>query len=204
MKLAWSIGLALALLMPAAAFAQPAAAPAQPAPAAPAEMISTFRLAHGQGRVTLDSKLTEIAHDQAEAMAAKDVLSHEVLGPFVSRVAPAHAGQAAENVAYGNDGFPKTLTQWINSPGHLKNLLMPGASRVGVASARSAATRRTYWAMVIAGGYEKAAPQRPAKKAAAKSAAKPGAKSAGKAAPKPTPQHAPRDACHVKLLGLCL
>ncbi|ABD88337.1 CAP domain-containing protein [Rhodopseudomonas palustris] len=203
MKLACSMGVALALLLPAAALAQPAAAPAAPAPAGPAEMISNFRLAHGEGRVTLDLKLTQIAHDQAAAMAAKDVLSHEVLGPFVNRVAPARAGQAAENVAYGNDGFPKTLEQWIHSPGHLKNLLMPGASRVGVASARSAATRRTYWAMVIAGGYEKTQPPRSAKKPAPKTAPKTAAKTAATSAPKAASQP-PRESCRMKLLGLCL
>ncbi|HEY0329599.1 MAG TPA: CAP domain-containing protein [Rhodopseudomonas sp.] len=225
MKSAWSIGAALWLAWSAGAAAQPAdvtppaaipdaAVAAQPAPAAPAEMISSFRLAHGLGRVTLDAKLTQIAHEQAAAMAAKDVLSHEVLGPFTSRVAPAHAGQAAENVAYGNDGFPKTLTQWINSPGHLRNLLMPGASRVGVASARSSATRRTYWAMVIAGGYDKPEPRakKPAPKTAPKTSDKksdkPSGKSSGKTSLNPTPstpsQQSSREACRVKLLGLCL
>ena len=50
--------------------------------------------------------------------------------------------------------FPKTLDQWINSSGHRKNLLLPGATRVGVASVKSAKTGRMYWAMVIAGDYE--------------------------------------------------
>lgn len=60
-------------------------------------------------------------------------------------------------MAYGHEGFKKSLDQWIASSGHRKNLLLPKASRVGVASARSA-TSRTYWAMVIAGDYEKPRP----------------------------------------------
>jgi hypothetical protein len=87
-------------------------------------------------------------------MAAKDVLDHEVLGSFSSRIAPAKSGRAAENIAYGYDSFDKTLNQWIGSSGHRKNLLLHKASRVGVASAKSATSSRTYWAMVIAGGYE--------------------------------------------------
>ena len=87
-------------------------------------------------------------------MATKDRLDHDVLGSFNSRVGPAGAGRAAENIAYGYDGFPKTLDQWINSSGHRKNLLLPGATRVGVASVKSAKTGRMYWAMVIAGDYE--------------------------------------------------
>ena len=122
--------------------------------ASPAEMISDFRLKQGEGRVTMDSTLNRIALDQAKAMAAKEKLDHEVLGSFNSRVAPARAGRAAENIAYGYDSFQKTLGQWIDSPGHRKNLLLHKASRVGVASARSP-NSRTYWAMVIAGDYEK-------------------------------------------------
>ena len=84
------------------------------AAANPAQMISDFRLKHGEKRVTLDAALTRIAHDQAQAMAAKDQLDHDVLGRFNSRVGPAGAGRAAENIAYGYDSFPKTLDQWIN------------------------------------------------------------------------------------------
>src|ERR1700733_222740 len=84
----------------------------------PADMISSFRLQHGEGRVTADPVLGRIAHEQAAAMAAKDVLDHDVLGRFSSRVAPSGSGQAAENIAYGYDSFPKTLNQWIDSSGH--------------------------------------------------------------------------------------
>jgi uncharacterized protein YkwD len=118
-------------------------------------MISDFRLKHGEGRVTMDATLNGIAKDQAKAMAAKDTLDHDVLGSFTSRIARANAGRAAENIAYGYDNFEKTLAQWIASSGHRRNLLLPRASRVGVASATSAATHHTYWAMEIAGDYEK-------------------------------------------------
>ncbi len=129
---------------------------ATPAGAAesPAEQISAFRLKHGEVRVVRDATLDAIARDQARAMAAKDDLSHEVLGPFARRIAPARAGRAAENIAYGYDSFEKTLQQWIDSSGHRKNLLLHNASRVGIASARDASGKRTYWAMVIAGDYE--------------------------------------------------
>lgn len=122
---------------------------------APADQISAFRLKHGEIRVTRDATLDRIAADQARAMAAKDELSHETLGPFTRRVAPSQAGRAAENIAYGYDVFDKTLGQWINSPEHRKNLLLHNATRVGIASAKTASGKRTYWAMVIAGDYEK-------------------------------------------------
>src|SRR5271154_6499835 len=129
------------------------AAPAMAAES-PAELISSFRLKHGEVRVVRDAILDRIALEQARAMAAKDQLSHEVLGSFTGRIAPARAGRAAENIAYGYESFEKTLGQWIDSSGHRKNLLLHNASRVGVASARDASGKRTYWAMVIAGDYE--------------------------------------------------
>jgi len=129
------------------------AAPAMAAES-PAEQISSFRLKHGEVRVVRDATLDRIAMEQARAMAAKNNLSHDALGPFNRRVAPAGAGRAAENIAYGYDSFEKTLGQWIDSSGHRRNLLLHNASRVGIASARDASGKRTYWAMVIAGDYE--------------------------------------------------
>jgi len=168
------------------------AAPAMAAES-PAELISSFRLKHGEIRVVRDATLDRIALEQARAMAAKDHLGHEVLGPFAGRIAPARAGRAAENIAYGYEGFEKTLGQWIESSGHRKNLLLHNASRVGVASAKGASGKRTYWAMVIAGDYE---PKPKGKRdreplVAVKHEAKPSSRSKS-------------DGCHIKVLSLCI
>ena len=80
----------------------------------PAELISNYRLKHGEVRVTRDATLDRIAMEQARAMAAKDHLSHDALGPFARRMAPSGAGRAAENIAYGYESFEKTLGQWID------------------------------------------------------------------------------------------
>jgi len=142
-------------------------------------MISNYRVRHGEGRVTADRKLNQIAQEQAAAMAAKETLDHSVLAPFSSRMANSGSDRAAENIAYGYDNFAKTLEQWIDSAGHRKNLLLPGASRVGLASSKSA-TGRTYWAMVIAGGSKRTPPaKRVAKRQAGQS-------------------------CTIAILGLCL
>ena len=161
----------------------------------PAELISSFRLKNGEVRVVRDSILDRIAMDQARAMAAKDDLSHDALGPFNRRVAPAGAGRAAENIAYGYDNFEKTLGQWIDSSGHRKNLLLHNASRVGIASAKNASGKRTYWAMVIAGDYE------PKGKSKGKKDKEPLVAVKREAAPASKPKSS---GCHVKLLGLCI
>ena len=154
------------------------------AQSSPASLISEFRAKQGEGSVVIDATLNRIALDQAKAMAARDKLDHDVLGSFNSRMAPAKAGRAAENIAYGYEDFKRTLDQWINSSGHRKNLLLPKASRVGIASAKSASSK-TYWAMVIAGDYEKPRP------AAGK---KTGAKSESKK---------PARSCRMTVLGIC-
>ena len=169
------------------------AAPAMAAES-PAELISGFRLKHGEVRVVRDATLDRIALEQAQAMAAKNELSHEVLGPFTRRIAPARAGRAAENIAYGYDSFEKTLGQWIDSSGHRKNLLLSNASRIGIASARDASGKRTYWAMVIAGDYE-TKPKGKKRDSEPVVAVKREAKSSGP--PKSS-------GCTIKLLGLCI
>ena len=98
------------------------------------------------------------------------------------------ASANGENIAYGYDNFAKTLVQWIESTEHRKNLLLHGASRVGIAHAESLKTHRVYWAMEIAGGYERHGATIAKRSAAAR------------ATPKP---HLTSD-CRIKLLGLCL
>jgi hypothetical protein len=177
MKSALPISLWLTLVLCGSAFAQPA-------PASPAEMISNYRVQHGEGPVTSDATLNRIAHEQAAAMASKDLLDHNsALAPFASRVAAAKSQQSAENIAYGYDNFPKTLDMWIDSPAHQKNLLMPGALKVGVASAKSPKTHRTYWAMVITSGER--------------------SQSASASAHRTAPRRG-EEACRMKILGLCL
>jgi hypothetical protein len=173
----------------------------------PAELISSYRLKHGEVRVTRDVTLDRIAMEQARAMAARDHLSHDALGPFSRRMAPSGAGRAAENIAYGYDSFEKTLGQWIDSSEHRKNLLLPRATRVGIASARDASGKRTYWAMEIAGDYEK--PGRGKDKGKGKEKGRVvagGPTGEGPVVKREVVATGKRAAskCHINLLGLCL
>ena len=116
-----------------------------------AEMISKYRHEHGLSSVKTDPELTKAAERQAKAMAASGIMDHGVAGPFASRVAGLHTGEAAENIAAGTKTWADTLRMWEHSPGHNANLLQSKADSVGVAMARNDQTRyKTYWAMVIA------------------------------------------------------
>ena len=78
------------------------------------------------------------------------------------------------------------------SSGHRKNLLLHNASRVGVASAKDASGKRTYWAMLIAGDYE----PKPDKR---RRNAEPLVAVKRDVAPVERPK-----GCHIKLLSLCI
>jgi uncharacterized protein YkwD len=115
-------------------------------------MISQYRREHGLSTVRIDpQQLTAVAERQARAMAASGIMDHNVAGPFASRVAGLHTGEAAENIAAGTKTWADTLRMWQNSPGHNANLLQSKADSVGVAVVRNdQTTYKTFWALVIA------------------------------------------------------
>jgi uncharacterized protein YkwD len=120
-----------------------------------ASMISQYRRAHGLSGVSTDARLTGIAERQARAMAGSGVMGHGVAGPFAARIAGANAGLAGENIAAGTKSFAETFRLWRSSAGHNANLLLPGATRVGIAVAYGGQTRnKAFWAMEIAGAAE--------------------------------------------------
>ena len=79
----------------------------------------------GEGSVAISPALTRIAQEQANAMAVGDLLDHNVLTPFSSRMSRRHFNRAAENIAYGHADFASTLKQWTNFSEHRANLLLP-------------------------------------------------------------------------------
>jgi hypothetical protein len=130
-------------------------------PAAAAAMLTAYRAAHGLGAVRLDTALTAMAQRQADAMVAANELSHDVAGSFSSRVLTSHINtpRAAENVGGGYYSLEEAFTGWRNSSGHNANLLMPQATRFGIAIAKDPRTSlRVYWAMEVAAEPEKKPP----------------------------------------------
>lgn len=127
-------------------------------PAAATRMLTTYRARSGLGPVRLDPALTAMAQRQADAMARADSLSHEVGGSFSSRVNAAGLDtvRAGENLGGGYYSTEDAFADWQRSSGHNANLLMPQATRFGIALAKDPATQYgTYWAMVVAAEPEK-------------------------------------------------
>ena len=111
----------------------------------PVVLISAFRQQHGQGPVAISGVLTRIAQEQANAMAARDLLDHDLLAPFAHRMGRSRFKRGAENIAFGHADFAGTLKQWTNSSGHRANLLLRGAKWIGVAHASTPAELIGQW-----------------------------------------------------------
>jgi uncharacterized protein YkwD len=113
--------------------------------------ISHYRVTHGQTPVYADAALMRLAREQSNNMANRDKLEHDAVSSFERRIGKTSVTHAAENIAIGNSDFKRTLDAWIKSGEHRKNLLLPGATKIGVDWAE--ATHKgysRYWTMIIA------------------------------------------------------
>jgi len=120
------------------------------APAA-AAMISGYRANNGLGSVTVDPELMKLAEAQARAMAANDKLDHSVVRDFGSRIAGYKSKVAAENIGAGYHTLAEAFSGWRDSPPHRQNMLLQGASRIGIAAAYAPKSKyRVFWALILA------------------------------------------------------
>ena len=111
--------------------------------------VNEYRQKHGLTPVRTDPMVVQVAQEQSDAMAKQHRLEHDAAGDFGTRTKVIRgAKSAAENIAYGRSDFQRTLQQWINSPGHNKNLLMRSGKRMGVGVA-SSSKGVPYWTFVI-------------------------------------------------------
>lgn len=121
---------------------------------AAASMLSDYRRANGQPAVTADPTLTEMARKQARRMAEIDKLTHDPGGRgFVERLKASNydAGRAAENIGAGYHTLAEAFSGWRDSPSHKKNMLLPGATRFGIATAYAPGSKyKVFWALVLA------------------------------------------------------
>jgi uncharacterized protein YkwD len=126
---------------------------------AAASMFSDYRRLNGLPAVEADPALVEIARDQARRMAAVDRVTHDPGGRgFVDRLKASNypAARAAENVGAGYHTLAEAFSGWRDSPSHNKNMLLPAATRFGIASAYAPNSKyKVFWALVLA---EPAAP----------------------------------------------
>lgn len=117
------------------------------------EMIPAMnaeRTARGLAPLEPDAKLAEAAAVHAQEMARKGYLSHSSQDGRSMADRVRNAGFrycfAAENIAFGQRDVAETVTAWMGSAGHRRNLLAGDATRAGAAVATAGGRR--YWVAV--------------------------------------------------------
>jgi uncharacterized protein YkwD len=126
--------------------------------AAAASMISGYRTNNGLAAVTLDPELTRLAEAQAAIMAKRDKLDHSAGKPFVVRLKASgyDAKLAAENVGAGYHTLAEAFSGWRDSPPHRANMLLKGATRMGIAAIYTSTSKyKVYWALILAAPDDK-------------------------------------------------
>ena len=125
---------------------------------AAASMISGYRTNNGLPAVTLDPELTQLAEAQAAIMARRDKLDHSANKPFVVRLKAAgyDAKTAAENIGAGYHTLAEAFSGWRDSAPHRANMLLAGATRIGIAAIYTPSSKyKVYWALILAEPDEK-------------------------------------------------
>ena len=120
---------------------------------AAASMISGYRANNGLPAVSLDPALMRLARQQAEAMAARDRLDHAATRGFVTRLKGSgyDARSAAENISAGYHTLAEAFSGWRDSPPHRANMLLKGATRMGIAAVYTLASKyKVYWTLILA------------------------------------------------------
>ena len=121
--------------------------------AAAASMISGYRANNGLPAVTLDPELTRLAEAQAAVMARRDKLDHGAAKPLVARLKASgyDAKTAAENISAGYHTLAEAFSGWRDSAPHRANMLLKGATRIGIAVVYTPTSKyKVYWALILA------------------------------------------------------
>ena len=135
-----------ALAAPAAPQGAPAAAAAVPAQVSAdgaqyantvLNKVNELRSSLGLQPVTRYQELDAVAQDWSEQQAAANNMSHR---PDFTSVYPKGWTTGSENVAWrtaGGDTGALIFDQWLNSPGHYKNMTDPNVNSIGIGFAQT-------------------------------------------------------------------
>jgi uncharacterized protein YkwD len=118
-----------------------------------ASMISGYRVNNGLSVVEVDPVLTRAAEAQAEAMAKRNKLDHNVVGELGQRIKRSgyDAKLAVENISAGYHTLAEAFSGWRDSPPHRENMLRGGVTKIGIAAVYAPNTKyKVFWAMILA------------------------------------------------------
>ena len=121
--------------------------------------INGTRARNGKPPLKYNPRLESAARSQANLMAQKDTLSHNLGITLRQRVTTAgYEGAVGENVAGGQKSIEQAIEGWLNSPAHRNTLLSTRFTEFGLATASVGQGRKsrygTYWAFIAGGSFE--------------------------------------------------
>jgi uncharacterized protein YkwD len=125
---------------------------------AAASMISGYRANNSLEAVTLDPELTRLADAQARAMVARDKLDRNAGGAFAARLKGSgyDPKRAAENVSAGYHTLAEAFSGWRDSPPHRANMLLKGATKMGIAAVYAPNSKyKVFWCLILAAPDDK-------------------------------------------------
>lgn len=126
--------------------------------ASAASMISGYRSNNGLGAVKVDPDLMRLAQAQAQAIASRDKLDHNVTRAFKDRLKADgyRAKAAAENISAGYHTLAEAFSGWRDSPPHRANMLLAGATHMGIAAVYVPQSKyKVFWALILAAPEER-------------------------------------------------
>lgn len=135
-----------------------ATAPTQLSAATITAAVNAVRKANGRPPLAYDTRLEAAARSQAQLMAKKDQLSHDLGVTLRQRVAAAgYDGAVGENVAGGQRTLEQAIQGWLDSPRHRETLLSDRFTEFGLAVASVDPGRNSryglYWAFIAGGDF---------------------------------------------------
>ena len=116
-------------------------------------MISGYRGNNGLGPVTIDPDLMQLAAAQAQIMAAKGKLDHDVGAPFQERIKKSgfEASVAVENIGAGYHTLAEAFSGWRDLPPHRANMLNSSVTRMGIAAVYTPKSKyKVFWSLILA------------------------------------------------------
>jgi uncharacterized protein YkwD len=124
-----------------------------------AQAINAQRVAHGRKPLQFEPRLQASALAHACDMAVKGYFSHRGANGSKPKARlrrqGCRAGLVAENIAVGQTNPSELVKDWMNSPGHRKNILLGRGTNqygIGIAKAGKAYSHGYLWVLVESRG----------------------------------------------------
>ncbi len=121
--------------------------------------INAVRGANGRDPVRYNAQLAAAARSQAQLMARRDQLSHDLGVTLRERVTEAgYDGAVGENLAGGHRTLEQAIEGWLESRAHRNTLLSDKFIEFGLATTNvpdgTSSRYGRYWALIMGGPFE--------------------------------------------------